>query len=131
MPTHFSPPLWVDCIPGPWSIPISLFLLVFLSHHSLSLFGNTISIFQFIQAVMPTLPNLTVNSSTAPPSLFFISVVSGATAEVEPLRKLGSRFSHIYVQRLVTGDRPQDPESKIGLGYWSSSFQKQMGYFRL
>ena len=58
---------------------------------------STISIFQSIQAVMPTLRNLTVNSITMLPSTLFL-----ATAKLEPLKKLSSRFSRIYVQTLVT-----------------------------
>jgi len=44
-----------------------------------------------------------------PPSSFFLS-----TAEVEPLRKLRSRFSHIYVHTLVTEiDRRTTRKSKF------------------
>ena len=49
---------------------------------------STISIFQIIHAVMPTLPNLTVNSFTVPHSSLFLS-----TTEVERLRKLRSRLA--------------------------------------
>ena len=49
---------------------------------------STISIFQFIHAVMPTLPNLTVNSFTLPHSSLFLSMT-----EVERLRKLRSRLA--------------------------------------